>query len=598
MTDLTRRRLLTLSAATAGGVVAGSLLPPSLHQALATPARPGGLAAIEHVVILMQENRSFDNYFGTLRGVRGFGDPAALELPSGAPIFTQPSGAGAVLPFSARVAAEQANRPGSDIQYLGSRPHGWTDGQQAWAGGWNNGWVAAKSASTMAYYDRADIPLQYELAETFTLCDAYHCSLFGPTNPNRLYLWSGTVGYEPGTRRRVVGNDAYDEDNHPGYDWTSYPERLQRAGISWQTYQEWDNYQDNGVEFFASFKAIARAALAVAGGFRSLDSFYAALFRADPPTRQDMLAKLERGVAALPPAQRSLYQRGLRRVAPGQLAASFRANVEAGRLPRVSYLVPSAADSEHPSASSPAASAGLIYDVLDAIASSPEVWSRTVLLITFDEFDGYFDHVPPPVPPVDRTEEFSDGKPLGLGFRVPTTVVSPWSVGGFVCSETFDHTSVVRFLERWTGVAEPNISPWRRAVAGDLTTAFDFAGGAPNPAVTQPDPPPAPVARWTPEPPATGTMPEQEPGTRPARPLPYRPEASATMDGRTLVITLRDKGRRGSHFAIYPYEGELKAPKHLVVCGTHVERIRLRRGSYRVVVHGPAGFRRELAGRI
>jgi phospholipase C len=194
------------------------------------------------------------------------------------------------------------------------------------------------------------------------------------------------------------------------------------------------------VEFFVSFKTIARQALSqVDDGFRSLDSFYVALSKADPPTRQTMLARLETGVAALPAAQRRLYERGLRRVLPGQLAASFRADVEAGTLPKVSYLVPSSVDSEHPSASSPSASAVLIYDILDALASSPQVWSRTVLLITFDEFDGYFDHVPPPVPPASCTEEFFAGKPLGLGFRVPMTVISPWSMGGFVSSETFDH---------------------------------------------------------------------------------------------------------------------------------------------------------------
>lgn len=265
----------------------------------------------------------------------------------------------------------------------------------------------------MAYYDRRDIPFQYELAETFTLCDAYHCSLIGPTNPNRLFMWSGTVGFEA-DGRRVVGNDAYDEDNHPGYTWTSYPERLERAGVSWQTYQEMDNFQDNGVEFFASFKAIARRTLSrVDGGFRSLDSFYVALSKADSAAQQRMLAALAAGVAALPAAERRLYDRGLRRVPPGQLAASFRADVDAGQLPRVSYLVPSAVDSEHPSASSPSASAVLIYDILDALARNPEVWSRSVLLINFDEFDGYFDHVPPPVPPASATDEFFDGKPLG-----------------------------------------------------------------------------------------------------------------------------------------------------------------------------------------
>ncbi|MBP2321680.1 phospholipase C [Kibdelosporangium banguiense] len=576
MTELSRRRLLTLSAA-------ASLLPPSVHTALAEPARPGGLEAIEHVVILMQENRSFDNYFGTLRGVRGFGDPAALRG-----IFSQ-SG---VLPFSARKAAELAQRPGADIQYLGSLDHSWEGGQAAWASGWNNGWVPAKTPSTMAYYDRKDIPFQYELAETFTLCDAYHCSVFGPTNPNRLYMWSGNVGYEPGTNRRVVGNDAYAEDTHPGYTWTSYPERLESRGVSWKTYQEWDNYQDNAVEFFTRFKEIARKALVPVGGLRSLDSFYAKLFKSSPAAQEEMLRQLASGVQSLSPAERSLYERGLARVRPGQLAAAFRADVASGKLPKVSYLVPSAADSEHPSASSPAASARLTYDILDALASNPRVWSRTVLILTFDEFDGYFDHVPPPVAPPSQTDEYYEGKPIGLGFRVPTTIISPWSVGGYVASETFDHTSIIQFLERWTGVHEPNISPWRRAVAGDLLSTFDFHHAGRRPALDKPGPVPTPVPRWNPAPPAAQSIPAQEPGSRPTRPVPYRLEAWAKLDGRSLVITLRNFGTRSAHFTIYPYAGELPAPKHVDVLGLQIIRIPLPSKKYEIEVHGPTGFHR------
>jgi phospholipase C len=291
-------------------------------------------------------------------------------------------------------------------------------------------------------------------------------------------------------------------------------------------------------------------------------------------------------------AERSLYDRALARVEPGKLAASFRADIEAGKLPKVSYLVPSAADSEHPSASSPAASAKLMYDVLDALASNRGVWQKTALIITFDEFDGYFDHVPPPVPPAAATEEFYDGKPIGLGFRVPTTIVSPWSVGGYVSSETFDHTSVIQFLERWTGVHEPNISPWRRAVAGDLTSTFDFRHPGRRPDLDKPGPVPAPVPRWKPKPPANGSLPKQEPGTRPARPLPYRPEASVRLEGRMLVLTLKNFGTHSAHFAIYPYAGELPKPRHLDVLGLQIVRIPLPKKEYHIEVHGPAGFRK------
>lgn len=118
-----------------------------------------------------------------------------------------------------------------------------------------------------------------------------------------------------------------------------------------------------------------------------------------------------------------------------------------------------------------------------------------------------------------------EGRPTGLGIRVPLLVVSPWTVGGYVCSQVFDHTSVVRFLETWTGVREPNITPWRRTVTGDLTSAFDFGRGRPRPDVERPGPVPPFTGRWRPVPPTVQRMPEQEPGTRPARPLPYQPDA-------------------------------------------------------------------------
>jgi phospholipase C len=153
-----------------------------------------------------------------------------------------------------------------------------------------------------------------------------------------------------------------------------------------------------------------------------------------------------------------LFERALARVEPGGLAASFRADIEAGTLPKVSYLVPPAAYSEHPGASSPIQSARIIYDVLDAIVSNPEVWERTALFITYDENDGLFDHVPPPVAPETVAGEYFGGDPIGLGFRVPMTVVSPWTVGGFVNSQVFDHSSLVLFTERWLGVKAPDIS--------------------------------------------------------------------------------------------------------------------------------------------
>jgi phospholipase C len=588
---ISRRSLLS-----AGGLAtAASLLPPSLHRAIAeTPPRPGGLRAIEHVIVLTQENRSFDHYFGTLRGVRGFGDANPLRQPDGRSVFQQPVGAGEVLPFSLREAARRAGRPGSDIQYLGDLPHGWNDASAAWARGWNNGWVPAKGPATMTYYDRTDIPLQYELADTFTLLDAYHCAIHGSTNPNRNFLVSGTTGYEPGSTARAVTNAAYSYD-HAGYDWPTYAERLQAAGVSWQVYQEWDNFTDNAIEYFLPFKRIGQKILSfVDRPFRTTEEFYYALFEA--PDRDALLAQFAAGRTALSAAERTLFDRGMSRSEPDTLVSRLRTDIAAGTLPAVSWLVPTAALSEHPGASTPVGSANLIYQVLDAIAEDRETWSKTVLLVNFDENDGYFDHVPAPVPPPSAVADWYDGKPLGLGPRVPMTIVSPWTVGGHVNSEVTDHTSVIRFLERWTGVAEPNISAWRRTVCGDLTSAFDFHRPGRTSGVDQPEAVPAPISRWHPAPPAEQAMPVQEPGRRPARALPYRPRVSVRRRAGQVELTLAADGDASCHFTVYPYADEFAVPLHVDVASRHVERVP--DSGYHLVVQGPNRFWYTLSGGV
>ncbi|MFK8906635.1 phosphocholine-specific phospholipase C [Streptomyces sp. YS-3] len=590
---MSRRRLFALGGGALGAATAGSLLPPSLQTAMAAGPPAGGLSAVKHVVILMQENRSFDHYFGTLRGVRGFGDRNAIQLPGGKSVFEQPGAPGStVLPFSVRGAAATQQK---DLQYIGALDHSWSGGAKAWNGGWMDNWVSAKTSATMAYYDRQDIPLHYELADTFTVCDAYHSSIHTSTSPNRNHLWSGKTGYEP-NGQRAVGNDAYDEGTHPGYDWGTYAERLEKAGRSWKTYTEWENFTDNQIEFFTTFKAIARKALAKTGGHTFMESFYSVVRDASSDAeRQRLLGLLDQGFATLTRAERSLFERGLRRVPTGTLAETFGKDVAAGALPEVSYLVPSALDSEHPSVSSPVHSATIVYKVLDALGKNPDVWRHTVVLINYDENDGFFDHVPPPVAPPEVTDEQWQGKPTGLGARVPMLVVSPWSVGGYVCSEVFDHTSVIRFLERWTGVREPNIGAWRRTVTGDLTSAFDFKRARSQPAVHRPAPIPPLSGRWRPEPPARQHMPVQEEGTRLARPLPYQPDAYAKVAGDALQVQLSNKGQASAHFALYPYAKEFATPQHKDVRGKGQWTVPLT-GAYRFTVTGPNGFRREFEG--
>lgn len=596
MSDVSRRKVL----GTLAGGAALSFLPPSLHAAMATTMPRGGLRAVEHVIVLMQENRSFDNYFGTLKGVRGFGDPTPLRLPPGADVFRQPRpGGGEVLPFSARRAALDAGRPASDIQYLGSLPHGYSDAVQARADGWWNGWVAAKTQSTMAHYDRRDIPLQYELADRFTICDSYFCSIYGSTNPNRNYLWTGTTGYEPDGSGRAVTNAAYDH-RHAGYTWTTYPERLEAAGVSWQIYQEWDNFTDNAVEYFRPWKEIGRKILSrVGGAYTTTEQFYDSLWNRTPEQRRAALADFQQGVDALTDAERRLFLRGAHRSAPDTLVRRIRSDIDNGTLPAVSWIVPTAALSEHPSSSTPVGSANLVYDLLDAVASDPETWSKTVLFINFDENDGYFDHVPAPTAPRPASgndDDWVEGRPLGPGPRVPMTIVSPWTAGGHVSSEAFDHTSVLRFLEKWTGVREPNISAWRRGVFGDLTSAFDFHRAHRQPEVEQPGPVPDAVGRWSPVPPTDQSLPRQETGTRRTRPLPYRLSLSADVTRTGVRLRLGNAGTTAAWFTAYPGDGD--APQTRTVPGhaSADHTVPYDADGYDLQVHGPGWSVWQLRG--
>jgi phospholipase C len=461
MTSKNRRDFLRSAAHAAGSATALSMLPLGIRNALAIPAnnKTGSIRDVEHIVVLMQENRSFDHYFGTLKGVRGFGDTRAINLPNGKPVWYQPLAAdlGYVLPF-------RPTAPNLGLQFLQDLAHDWTSTHAAWNGGRYDQWVPSKGTTTMAYLTRDDIPFHYQLADAFTICDAYHCSLMGPSDPNRYYMWSGWVGNDGSGGGPVIDNA------EAGYGWSTYPEVLQNAGITWKIYQDigtglnangswgWTqnpyigNYGDNSLLYFDQYRNAqpgnplydnARTGTNAANG----DGYF------------DILKR----------------------------------DVQNNALPHVSWIVAPEAYSEHPNWPSNYG-AWYIDQVLQILTSNPEVWSKTVLLINYDENDGFFDHMAPPFAPassanglstVDTSNENYAGSgntpagPYGLGPRVPMLVVSPWSKGGYVCSELFDHTSVIRFIEKRFGqhrnLGESNITPWRRAVCGDLMSAFNFS---------------------------------------------------------------------------------------------------------------------------
>ena len=433
MAEFTRRRFLGGAAAATGLGAAATLLPPSVQKALATPPnRPGRWSDIKHVVLLMQENRSFDHYFGTLSGVAGFDDPQAITLSTGKSVFYQPDAVspdGYLLPF-------HLDTHSTNSQAIPSTSHAYSVQHQAWNGGKMDQWLPAHRAAdkangpyVMGYHTREDLPFQYALADAFTICDQYHCSVQGPTWPNRLYWQSGTNDPNGGHGGPITSNSL---PNGP-YTWTTYAERLEAAGVSWRVYG--DSVGQSAYNMLPHFKTFQDAA---------------------PGT--------------------PLYDKGLAPVSAGQ----FEYDALHDLLPAVSWLMPGAGQSEHP-AETPAAGAAFVASKIGAIAANPDVWAKTVFILDYDENDGLFDHVVPPTPPAGTPDEFALGFPVGGGFRVPCIIVSPWSAGGFVCSQKFDHTSVVQFLEKFTGVAEPNISAWRRKTFGDLTRTLRLGHRTPAP---------------------------------------------------------------------------------------------------------------------
>ena len=396
-------------------LIAGAGVAMSARHRRRRHRRRDSLHSVKHVVILTQENRSFDSYFGTMAGVRGFSDPGAMRLASGKSVLHQPyllSLTGELTPWRL-----DSHRFSPCALPVGNA---WETMHDAWNGGRMDRWTRANGPWCMSCYTRADVPFHMALGDAFTVCDGYFCSVLGPTNPNRHMMWTGTIDPEG-----KGGGPAIDNTGR-SYTWTTYPERLTAAGVSWRVYHQTDDFDDNTLKYFVQYQ------------------------RAKPGS--------------------PLYENAM----VNRPAGAFMDDVAADRLPAVSWIVAPTGSSEHPG-NSAAAGADYISAVMRAFAAHPAVWRKTAFVLTYDENGGFFDHVAPPVPPAGTPGEFVGGEPIGLGFRVPAVVCSPWTRGGYVCSDTFDHTSLIRMLERRFGVREPQISAWRRRTCGDLWSCFDFS---------------------------------------------------------------------------------------------------------------------------
>lgn len=420
---------------------------PVIETASSTPPAGADLGAVRHVIFLMQENRSFDHYFGAYKSVRGFDDHASGSTG----VFAQPDLAnttrapvGLQLPFHLDTHTGRGECT-HDIA------HGWLPQHESWHAGAMDGFVSTHTSPhydgasdgllTMGYYTRADLPFHYALADAFTICDNYFCSVMGPTHPNRLMALSGNID-PAGTHGGPVLTTNSSRDIVFSARWTSVPELLQDAGVTWKT------YTPPGQGFLPTAPEL--------GFGDAILQYFSAYRKPSSP----------------------LFQRAFLPTYPSDFVRDVRHNT----LPQVSWIVPPTGFDEHPPAP-PAYGAWLISRILSTLMSNSAVWSKTVLFVTYDENGGFFDHVAPPTPPPGTPGEYVTATllpasagglsgPIGLGFRVPLLVISPFSRGGYLSSDVFDHTSLIRFLEARFGIRSHEISAWRRSTVGNLVSTL------------------------------------------------------------------------------------------------------------------------------
>ena len=660
----TRREFLRKASLLSGGAGLLNVLPSSIAKAMAIDPQAGStFYDAEHIVLLMQENRSFDHTYGTLQGVRGFNDPRAITLPDKKPVWCQTNKEGeSYAPFRLDIKNTNAT-------WMESLPHGWTDQVDARNDGKYDKWLDSKPSGveqykkmplTLGFYSREDIPFYYSPADAFTVCDHNFCSSLTGTTANRLYFWTGTIRQKPEASSQAnVWND--DADYNSPVNWKTFPERLEENNISWKVYQneigagsglkdEYDawlgNFGDNPLEYFTQYNVNAKAGQ-LSGKEKSINE------KAFTTNKKD---------AAYHELTSLKYNDGGKdrvvNVPKGDVLYQFREDVKNGQLPTVSWIVAPQQFSDHPS--SAWYGAWYISEVMDILTKDPEVWKKTIFILTYDENDGYFDHVPPFTPPhpdnkengrvsqgistateyvTDKSQQTSQPEdvrisPIGLGYRVPMVIASPWSRGGWVNSQVFDHTSSLMFLERFLSkkfnkkIHEPNISSWRRTVCGDLTSAFRKYDGEEiqKPEFLERDEfieaihraqfrnPPSNFNKVSKNDAESlkSLLPEQEKGTRSANALPYEIYADGRLgdDNKSFMIRMQAANKihgvrsAGAPFNVYApgrFKNETtKSWSYAVKVGDAItEKWNIEdfeNGNYHLRVYGPNGFYREFRG--
>lgn len=425
---LTRRAFLPGAAAIAGGLALGKRWPlPSLigrAEAAGLPDQANWASSnpIKHIVILTQENRSFDHYFGSFCNTLGSQGNRPTGFVPAHLTYDDASG--------------NAYHPYHLTQFCNADPdHSWEGSHTKWNDGAMNGWVVDESGSTIAigYFEAADHIYHVQLAKAFTLCDHNFCAQIGPTLPNRLYLWTGTSGWDYLSPTSTANNLPFNNPSltapPPVLTWPTMADVLSAAGLPWKCYSVADGSVPSAI-----------------GAFNPLIFFEQIL--TDP-------TKLAAASADF---------------------TAFSADLAAGTLPAVSWIVTEATTSEHPPAP-PDMGQLLAARVVELLMNS-SAWDSTALFVTYDEGGGFFDHVRPEILEAVPAGLPDAGMAVGDGFRVPLFVVSPWAKPGAIFKKTVDHTSILQFIERTftagtQSVHLPTIATRRRGLT-DLTEALDF----------------------------------------------------------------------------------------------------------------------------
>jgi len=722
-----RRDFLKKAAVLSGSAAMMNMLPPVIQRALAiNPALGSTFYDAEHIVFLMQENRSFDHQLGMLQGVRGYNDPRAINLPDKNKVWLQTNKEGDTY------GPMHLNVKDTKVAWMGSLPHNWTDQTDVMNEGKYDKWLDFKKARnkayadmplTMGYCDRADFPFYYSLADAFTVCDQNFCSSITGTHANRHYWMTGTIreANKPEGIAHLWNVNNYE---YPELECSTYPERLEEHGVTWKVYQNevtmgyglkseesaWlSNFGTNVLEYYKQYNVRLHE-----GGVANLQLKKADIIKqiADLEKQQDdaraktrlaaakkVLSNLETAISkytkesfvSLSPRSQALNIRAFTtntkdpdyhnlellkykdngtdrelNVPKGDIFHQFREDVKNGTLPTVSWLMPPANFSDHPG--EPWFGPWYVSEAMEILLQNPEVWKKTIFVITYDENDGYFDHIPPyvvPNPYKENTGKVSKGidpkmdfvtrdqqtdpsgngssireASIGLGYRVPMIIASPWTRGGFVCSEVFDHTSSLQFLEDFLQkkfnktIKEENITQWRRTICGNLTSAFRPYNGETikSPVFLEKTPffegihqaqfkdapanfkklNAAEVEQINTNHAMSPYFPQQEKGIRDACALPYELYAHSNFNKVKNTIELSFKagnkvfgtGSSGSPFRVYalnPYQKEnLRAWDYSVAAGDELhdewKLADFEKNRYHLRVYGPNGFYRELTG--